>query len=203
MKKTLALLAVISSLILTGCSQVNSAATVGDVTISQTALQKSVDEIYAQRKTIDTSGMQLETGATLNRSQLRFMILTAIFDDIAKELKISVSNTLLSQTKSGLIAQSGGEATMTQNLVAAGIAPSSFDSYVRAVIISNQITKAFADGGATDAEASQKFSQLVAAKAKTLHIKVNPRYGTWDETSVDLVEVDAAGSAVASTTSTK
>jgi hypothetical protein len=94
-KKILALIAAISLVGLTACGQANSAATLGDITISQTELQGVVDQILTERQKQDTSQMQLESGATLNRSQLRFLIITTIFDEIAKELKLTITKTEL------------------------------------------------------------------------------------------------------------
>ena len=136
----------------------------------------------------------------LNRSQLRFTIITTIFDEIAKELKLSVSSTELAKAKSDLISQSGGASALSKNLVAAEIAQSNFDRYVRAIIISNKLQAALKASGVADADLSARISQLVSAKAKQLKVTVNPRYGTWDSTAGDIVATDSAGSAVVPST---
>ena len=41
-----------------------------------------------------------------------------------------------------------------------------------------------------------RISQLVNAKAAELKVEVNPRYGTWDKDTGDIVATDSAGSAV-------
>ena len=108
-KKILGLIAVISLATLTACGQLNSAATLGDMTISQNELQTTVDTLLKERTGQDVSQMQLETGATLNRSQLRFLVITKIFDEIAKELKLEVTKTELATTRQNMVDQSGGE----------------------------------------------------------------------------------------------
>jgi SurA N-terminal domain len=195
-KKILALLGVISLFALTGCGQVDSAATIGNVTISQAAAQATVDEVLAERAKVDTSKMQIQSGAALNRSQLRFTIITTIFDDIAQELKLTVSSTEVAKAKSDLITQSGGAAALPKNLVAAEIAPSNFDRYVRAIIVSNKLQAALKASGIADADISARITQLITAKAKQLKITINPRYGTWDPTTGEIVASDSAGSAV-------
>lgn len=195
-KKILALLGVISVLALSGCGNVDSAATVGTTTISQASAQSIVDEILAERAKVDTSGMQLQSGSALNRGQLRFTIITTLFDEIAKELKITVSSTEMAKAKSDLITQSGGQDALAKNLVAAEIAPSNFDVYIRAVITSNKIQEALKASGVAEADVSARITQLVNAKAAELKVKVNPRYGTWDQTSGEIVATDSAGSAV-------
>lgn len=196
MKKILALLGVISVLALTGCGKVDSAATIGDITISQASAQATVDEVLAERAKIDSSQMQIQSGNALNRSQLRFTIVTTLFDEIAKELKLTISSTELAKAKADLIAKSGGAQALATNLVAAQIAPSNFDRYVRAIITSNKIQEALAASGVPADEVSSRVTQLVNAKAAELKVKVNPRYGTWDQDTGDIVATDSAGSAV-------
>jgi hypothetical protein len=197
-KKILGLIAVISLATLTACGQANSAATLGDITISQAKLQTTVDTLLKEREGQDVSQMQLETGADLNRSQLRFLIIATIFDEIAKELKLEVTKTEIATTSQNMISQSGGEAAFAGNLVAAQIASSNFETYVRAIIISDKISAALAQSGVAEADVSTKLSQLVTAKTKELKIKINPRYGTWDDAAGDIVATDSAGTAVQS-----
>ena len=196
MKKILALLGVISVLALSGCGNVDSAATIGDITISQASAQATVDEVLAERSKVDTSGMQIQTGNALNRAQLRFTIVTTLFDEIAKELKLEISSTEIEKAKSELVTQSGGQEALAKNLVAAEIAPSNFDRYVRAIITSNKLKDALMASGVADAEVSGRITQLINAKAAELTVEVNPRYGTWDKNTGDIVATDSAGSAV-------
>ena len=76
MKKLLTVIAVLSALALTGCGKADSAASIGDITITQAQAQSKINELLAERAKIDTAGTQFETGNALNRSQLRFTIIT-------------------------------------------------------------------------------------------------------------------------------
>ena len=196
MKKILGLIAVISLATLTACGQLNSAATLGDMTISQNELQTTVDTLIKERNAQDVSQMQLESGAALNRSQLRFLIIAKIFDEIAKELKLEITNTEITTTRQNMIDQSGGESALAGNLVSAQIASTSFDAYIRAILISDKLTAALQQSGVAEADVSKKISELVVAKTKQLKIKINPRYGVWDDTSGDILAADTAGNAV-------
>ncbi len=196
MKKILALLGVISVLALSGCGKVDNAATIGDISISQASMQSTIDEVLAERTKVDTAGMQVQTGNALNRAQLRFMIVTTLFDEIAKELKLTVTSTEIEKAKSELVAQSGGQEALARNLVGAEIASSNFDRYVRAIITSNKIQDALIATGVAQEDVSMRISQLISAKAAELKVKVNPRYGTWDQETGDIVDTDSAGSAV-------
>ena len=196
MKKILALIGALSLMGLTACGSINSAATLGDITITQEDLQTSVDQLLTERAAVDTSQMQLESGAILNRSQLRFQVITTIFDEIAKELRINLTDSEITASRANLIAQSGGEAVLASNLVAAQIASSNFDRYIRANLISNKLNEALIATGVAEAELNARISQLINAKAKQLEISINPRYGTWDAEIGDIVEIDSAGDAV-------
>jgi hypothetical protein len=195
-KKILTAIALISALTLTACGQVDTAASFGDTKITQAQAQSIVDEILAEREKTDTSQMQLETGNALNRSQLRFTIVTSIFDEIAKELKIKVSSTEIENTRTGILEQIGGEAQLPMNLVAAQIAPSNFERYMRATVISNKLAGALGMAGVAEADVQSKISELVQKKAKQMKVSVNPRYGRWDEASAELLPEDSAGDAV-------
>lgn len=196
MKKILALIAALSLVTLTACGNSSAAATLGKTTISQSQLQTTVDTIIKEREGVDVTQMQLETGADLNRSQLRFIIITKIFDQIAAELKLGVTKTEIATTRANMIDQSGGEAALANNLVAAQIASTNFDTYIRAIIISDKITAALQASGVAEADVATKLSELVQAKTQQLKISVNPRYGTWDDAAGDIVAIDAAGDAV-------
>lgn len=83
-KKALALIAVLSLATLTACGQLNSAATLGDITITQSSFQATIDELLKERESVDKSQMQLEEGGALNRSQLRFLVITTILMRLQK-----------------------------------------------------------------------------------------------------------------------
>jgi hypothetical protein len=195
-KKILTALALISAFTLTACGQVDTAASFGDTKITQAQAQSVIDEILAERTKFDTSQMQLESGNALNRSQLRFTIVTSIFDEIAKELKITVSSSEIEKTRTGIYEQIGGKAQLPMNLVAAQIAPSNFERYMRATVISNKLAGALGLAGVAEADVQSKISELVQKKAKQMKVSVNPRYGRWDETTAELIPEDSAGDAV-------
>jgi hypothetical protein len=195
-KKFLTVIAVLSALALTGCGKADSAASIGDITITQAQAQSKIDELLAERAKINTAETQFETGNALNRSQLRFTIITTVFDEIAKELKLSVSATELENSRAAIYSQIGGESELSKSLVAAQIAPSNFDRYLRATIISDKLSGALAMAGVAEAEIQGRISELLQKKAEQLNVTVNPRYGVWDVASGDLIAGDSAGSAV-------
>lgn len=199
MKKIIALIAALSLFSLTACGQGNYAATLGEITISQKDLQSKVDEVLKAREGVDTTQMQLQTGGELNRGILGFEIITTIFEEIAKELKLEITTAEITKASASLIQDNGGTESFANNLVAASMAESTFPDYVRAILVSDKLSTALQASGIAEADVSAKISELVTAKAKELKITVNPRYGKWDDATGTVVAADSAGDAVQGT----
>ena len=200
MKKILAIFALATALLLTGCSQVGSAATVGSAKISQATVQSSIDAILAAREGVDTTQMQIETGEALNRGQLRFHLLTALLREVAKELKLSVSKAEIDTRRQSILDQVGGADKLPAALVGAGIAPQDLDQYIEAVTLSDKISAAIKAAGVADDQIGAEIQKIVVAKAKAIGVTVNPRYGKWDPAAADIVATDSASSAVTPST---
>ena len=200
MKKFLAISAIAAALLLSGCSQVGAAATIGETKITQEVVQGSIDAILAERGKIDISQMELQTGADLNLSQLRFQVLTVLIREVGKDFKVEASKAEIDTRREGILEQVGGEAGLPKALVGAGIAPQNLDLYLEAVIISGKISDAIVATGVTQEALGAEITRIVAAKAAQLKVDVNPRYGKWDPINADVLPVDSAGDAVKSTT---
>jgi len=188
------------ALFLTGCSQVGAAATIGSTKITQATVQTSIDTVMAERTSVDTSQMQLETGEDLNRSQLRFHLFAGLLKAAATSLKIKVSKAEIDTRREVIIQQVGGVANLPQALVGAGIASSDFDTYLEAVLNSEKLQKSFIDAGVPEADIATKMQELVVATGKTQKVTVNPRYGVWNP---ETAEVNAAPSDAVSPSTTK
>ena len=196
MKKFLAVISVATAILLTGCSQVGAAATLGSTKITQATVQSSIDAILAARVGVDISQMQLETGELLNRAQLRFHLLTALLRATGEELKLTVSKAEIDTRRQSIIDQVGGAEGLPEALVSAGIAPNDLDTYIEAMTFSDKISQALTASGVPQDALGEEVQKLVVAKAKELGVTVNPRYGTWDGTIADVVAVDSASPAV-------
>jgi hypothetical protein len=194
-KKILAIVAA-TALLLTGCSQVGAAATVGDTKITQATVQGSIDSILAERAKIDTTEMQLETGEALNRGQLRFHLLSALLRELGTELKITVSKAEVDTRRASIVEQVGGLTALPTALVSAGIAPEDLDAYIEAISLSDKISQTLVASGVIQDEVGTEIQKLIVVKAKQLGVTVNPRYGSWDEEIADIVASDPASSAV-------
>ena len=196
MKKFLTVAVASIAVVLTGCAQVGAAATVGGVRISQATVQGSVDSILAERSGVDTSQMQLATGESLNRSQLRFHLFGTLLREVGAELEITVTKAEIDTQRAAILQQVGGEDQLPIALVGAGIAPQDLDLYIEAITFSDKIGNLIASSGVPEEQIGTEIQRLMTAKAKELGVTVNPRYGAWDPETADVVANDAAGSAV-------
>jgi hypothetical protein len=195
-KKILTALVVATGLLLTGCSNVDTALTVGDTKITTAELQANVDILLAERTKVDTSQMQLENGETLLRNQLNFQLLLAGFAEIAKELSIQVTSSEIAGRRAQIVEQVGGAEALPTALVSASITPADLDGYLRAVVTTEKLGQALVQTGVAEAEVQTRVQELLINKLNQLKIKVNPRYGKWDATTGQIVAADPAGDVV-------
>jgi hypothetical protein len=153
----------------------------------------------AERGSVDTTQMQLETGEELNRSQLRFHLFAALLKAAAKDSNVTVSKAEIDTRREAIIQQVGGVASLPNALVGAGIASKDFDIYLDAVLNSEKIQKALVATGVAEADVPTKMQDLIIATGKKYKVTVNPRYGVW---KADTAEVVAATSDVVSPAAT-
>jgi outer membrane murein-binding lipoprotein Lpp len=199
-KKILTALVVATGLLLTGCSSVDAALTLGDTKITTAELQTHVDSILAERAKVDTTQMQLESGETLVRNQLQFQLLLTGFAEIAKELDIQITNSEVAARRGQIVEQVGGEENLPSALVSASIAPEDLDGYLRAILTTEKLGQALSQTGVAEADVQTRVQELFIAKVNELKLKVNPRYGKWDATTGQIVAADVASDAVTPST---
>ena len=196
MKKLFSAVILASSLaFLTACNP-SMAAQIGDTKISASDVQSRIAEILSERTKYDTTGMQLSTGEELNRSETRFLVVATIFDKIAAKNGIKISQAMKDAKKAEIYKSLGSQAQLGNALVSAQLAPSDFDIYIQAVLISEKLQEGAIAAGVDAANAGAAVQQLIIEFSKTEKIVINPQFGKWDITVADLVTFDAAGSAV-------
>ncbi|MEY3710786.1 MAG: hypothetical protein RLZZ99_607 [Actinomycetota bacterium] len=196
MKRILVIATAVLALALTGCSNMDSAASVGDEEIALTELQSQIDSIISERQKVDTSQMQLIEGEELTRNQLSFLISNIIINAIAAEESIEITKSDIESYRLEVIQNIGGEAALPTTLVSAQIAPEALDEVLKRDLILQRISEAATQTGADENTVSELIRKLVTDKATELGIIINPRYGTWDAENFAIVPTDPAGDAV-------
>ncbi len=182
--------------LLSACGSTGSGVTIGKTEISSAQIQKYVDEILSERTKVDTSQMNLDSGASLVRTQAQFQIISAVLDELISEKKISVTPADVAARRADIVTQVGGEASLPSALVSASLAPSNLDKYLKIIIISEKLNELVISEGATAESAGEVVTKLVTDTAKKLGVKVNSRYGKWNEETATIDESDNTDGAV-------
>ena len=196
MKKVISALLVASSFMLLTACDAGTAAQIGDTKISINTVQSRIAEINAERTKYDTSQMQLSVGEELNRTEVRFLVISEIFKKLAEKSGIKITQAMKDAKKASILNSLGGSQQLGQALVSAQMAPSDLDLYIEAVLISDELSKNAVSSGIAEAEVGTAVQQLVKELTKTETVKINPQYGTWDPNQADLAAFDSAGTAV-------
>ena len=193
-KKFAALLSIL--LLVSGCANMSSGISVGNEIVKATEIQSVVDEILSARKSVDTSQMQLIEGKQLLRNQAQFAIIRILFDQIAIDKNLLITDSDVASRRDGIIMQIGGENQLDSALVSANLAKSTFSDYLRILIIVDQLTASFIQAGIPETLANQAVSQTLAETAKKLGVEVNPKYGEWNPESAAIEASDTTDGAV-------
>jgi hypothetical protein len=193
-KKISALLAVL--LLVTGCAGMSSGITVGEEDIKSTQIQSVVDEILAARKTVDTAGMELIVGKQLLRNQAQFAVIRILFNQIVIDKNFTISDSDVAARRGDVINQVGGLDRLEPALVSANLAASTFDEYLRILIIVDRLNESFISSGIPEALVSQEVSKTLVATAEKLGVEVNPKYGTWNPITAAIEASDVTDGAV-------
>ena len=193
-KKISALLAVL--LLVTGCAGMSSGISVGEEDIKSTQIQGVVDEILAARKTVDTAGMELIVGKQLLRNQAQFAVIRILFNQIAIDKNFTISDSDVAARRGDVINQVGGLDRLEPALVSANLAASTFDEYLRILIIVDRLNESFISSGIPEALVSQEVSKTLVATAEKLGVEVNPKYGTWNPITAAIEASDVTDGAV-------
>ena len=193
-RKVLVALSIVSALVLTGCSQVNTAAKVGDKVITTKEIQTSVNNILKERAGRDLTNSNLPTGSKLNVSVLQFHLYSALFDAIAKGTKMPVTDGDIARERASIVAQVGGEDKLNAALAGASIAQSDFQRYMRSVVIVAKLKQALVAAGDKSTDGSGLQNVIIAA-GKQEGVEINPRYGSWNAAS-GTIELAPANPAV-------
>jgi len=174
----------------------NSGITVGDKEFSISDIQKPVDEILEARKSVDTSQMQLASGADLIRNQAQFAIISVLLDQIASDMKINFTSADIATRRTEIVAQVGGEQGLPTALVSSNLATSNLEPYIKVRLIIDKLTSDFIEVGASPEQASEGVSRLIVAAAKKLGVEINPKYGTWNPITASIESGDITDGAV-------
>lgn len=180
-------LAITSALLLTSCNSVDAAASVGKEQISVKTIEQSVDAILKARSENDTTNMKLATGKLLSQDVVRFHLISLLLKEVAIKYKAIPTDAQIAARRAAIVKQVGGESALPKALVGASIAPQDFNSYVKTMLISENLGK-IAQAAGVDNTGGAAIQALVIGVADKKGVVINPRYGKWDAANANIVD---------------
>lgn len=174
--------AVLGALLLAGCGTPapGTAAVVGSERLTVAEVQERTESFVEAYPEAMSSGVtQAQVTAVTVENFIRRAIVEATAADLGIELAQAEIDTF--------IADRGGLAEVTRLTSSAGVPPDPelVRGEVRSAVLQRAIGEEVAGEGATDDDIIVATTETIAAMTARLDIEVNPRYGSWNGSSVD------------------
>ncbi|WP_069174383.1 SurA N-terminal domain-containing protein [Streptomyces griseus] len=178
--------------LLTACgseAHPGAAAVVGGDRIAVSTVQAQTADVRGAQQASARSAELEKSSGQLTRVKLSSLIFGRVLDRAAQDAGVSVSRKEIQQTRTAAAAQSGGDAALrTMMLEQRWVAPGQIDDSLRQEVQLPKLAQAL--GADLQSPAGvQAVGQALTKASKALHIDVNPRFGTWDDTKVQLSTV--------------
>jgi hypothetical protein len=181
MKKIVALIgAGVLAVTLTACGSSAIEASVGSDKVTVSDVTTSVNNILAERKKVDTTGMNLPTGDALDLYELNFHLIAYLLADTAAQNGVSITPAEIAARRASIVSQVGSESGMPKALVGANIASADFPMYLKTVLYEEGLAKKVQAQGVATADTQAALQKLASIVSEKLKVKVSPKYGIWD-----------------------
>jgi hypothetical protein len=183
MKKIIALIgAGILASTLTACGSAAIEASVGSDKVTVSDVTTSVNNILAERKKVDTTGMNLPTGDALALNELNFHLIAYLLADTAAQNGVTLTPAEIAARRASIVSQVGSEKNLPKALVGANIASADFPMYLKTILYDEGLAKKVQGQGVSAAQTQAALEKLVSIVSAKLKVKVDPKYGIWDAT---------------------
>lgn len=162
-----------------------TAAVVGGQRIEVSTVQAKVRDVREAQQAAPQSAQLIKDSGQLGRAKLYDLIVDRVVAKAAEDAGVSVSRKEIQDGRDELVEQSGGEEQLAaMYLQQRGVAPGQVENAVRRDILVGKIATAV--GAENSPEGQQRLNAAFTTAAKSLDIDVNPRYGAWDDTKLEL-----------------
>jgi hypothetical protein len=183
MKKIVALIgAGVLAVTLTACGSSAIEASVGSDKVTVSDVTTSVNNILAERKKVDTTGMNLPTGDALALNELNFHLIAYLLADTAAQNGVTITPAEIAARRASIVSQVGSEKNLPKALVGANIASADFPMYLKTILYDEGLAKKVQAQGVSAAQTQSALEKLVSIVGAKLKVKVDPKYGIWDAT---------------------
>lgn len=180
-------------LVSTGCSpsHVGAAAVVGDTRITTASVQDSAEAVIKASGTAATTSTDpsTDTDGAIQREQLRRRVLGLVAAQAAREKGVTVTEGDV-DARIGAVVKAAGQEGLAQQMVQAQIAPSDLRLFVHDLVLEEKLAEVLVPGSAEDQTVRDKRSlalgTVFAATSRTIGVSINPRFGAWDPSKVEI-----------------
>ena len=183
-------------ILLSGCSNVSAAASVGSDSVSNERIQKSVVSIEKLRQTQTSPNSQLPVGSELSRTVLNLYIAEMVAKQAAATKGVTVTDAEVAKFRDKQIANIGGAANLNNILIQNSLAADDVDVLMTYALLNQKLASVMSKTADTNVS-----SQYIYSFMTKLKVNVNARYGTWDPKNGSVVAADATAGAVKTATS--
>ena len=173
----------LGTLVLAGCGSAGSgqAARSDEFRILQSDVDAQVSQVLAA---LGQPTGQPPVGLALATTQR--LVQDALFSAHAAELGVEVTPTDVDRAVADLAEQNGGQDALEQAALQSGIPPQALEDFVRTQLLFTGIGEELDRAADATAQAQLVQDELVAF-SEALDVRVAPRYGAWDDTTLTIV----------------
>lgn len=190
---TAAAAVVVAAPLLTGCgndARAGAAAVLDGDRIKVSEVQARSEVVReAQRGELEGDAMIANSG-WLNRASLDTMIRYRIIERAAQDAEVSVSRREVQRSRAETERQPGGENLESVLLHQRTLAPEQIDEDIRIQLLLEKVAESKGLSLRTP-QGQAQIMRLLSKTSKALDIKVNPRFGSWNDQEVGLADAEA------------
>jgi SurA-like protein len=164
-----------------GPAHAGAAAVVGDHRITESTLQAKVNEVRSAEAKSPQGAQLVGTSGKLSSQTLSMLVQNEVIDKAVRDAGISVSDSEVQQEHGQALQQFGGNEAQLESalLTQYGIAPSGVNEFFRTNVGVGKLIQSLGFQPGSDNGNAAVLAQI-SRTAKSLGVRVNPRYGTWD-----------------------
>ncbi|MEU1625724.1 SurA N-terminal domain-containing protein [Streptomyces sp. NPDC020096] len=169
-----------------GAEHPGAAAVVGGQTISMSALQSQVKAVRDAQGGTQQSAQLIEATGDLDRSTLNSLVFDRVLDRAAQQAGVTVNRAQVQESRAAAEAQAGGTAALRDQLLQQyAVAPGGIDDFYRVQAEAQALAHQLGvDLSTPDGQAT--VTKSLVKTAQSMHVAVNPRYGTWNAQTLTL-----------------
>jgi hypothetical protein len=164
-----------------GPARAGAAAVVGDHRITVSALQARVNEVRTAEQKVPQGSQLVGNSGKLSTQMLTTLVQNEVIDKAVRDAGITVTDGEVQQNRAQALQQFGGsEQQLEQQLLTQyGVAPSGVDEFFRTNVEVGKLIEHLGFQPGSD-PGNAAVLAAISRTARSLGVRINPRYGTWD-----------------------